>query len=792
MQTDFHLPLPERLKKRLTLESVPLLYSISIVTAMLYYYMDNWVFLFLPVIVAEQWILFRFYNYVKRRPLLGGCFFMLLLFAAFLLEYMLLVFSNAIYDIEFYIWVLTPQGVLSFYPLYVLIMAIAISGFISSCVYYFTKVQYRVIVSFLMLIFPFAVFTRENSQMPLWMMLWLLILYYAVMVSSRQKEREMPKRTWQNRRPQARPILHRGRILQSAALFLSISIMLVMALPKPLIEADRTFLENALEDMSLTEKLMAAISQFTDSSNGGQEYVGDGDSRILYYVNSDDVINLKMRTFSNYNASEDRWYASDFDSMQAGADRINQKWENREVLRNPATLLDAVCEAAKLNPAFAESFELEPVITAWQADSAANYDRELLIASNNVPAELILTPTHAYHVEDYAGIWNGTGRTESGVLYKKLTSLNRTANDHYEVSYYSDSLAASEASRALQRSITKDDRWETFLYQLYSVLYDTDYKQVILQNNVDLLNADKYEKEQKGIIPARIQALTDSLLAENAADPTTLTDLEKAEILEAYLRDGDFTYDQYYVKADHADVETFLFEDRVGVCYEFASAMVLMCRAAGLPARYVEGYGIRVENTSANSAATYNGVIRGKDAHAFVEVYLRGYGWISMDPTTGHIRSTGNASRFRSLTLTEYIGITLLGATALAMLLYFSFRRRFAEWWFRKQFRKAKPGCGVTMLVARIKWMAQLSDCDTADELTVVLQTRFGVNWDDIVSLLEQFVYGGVEPTAAEAEQAFAAYLRIRDIIAEVRKKERKRERNRKHISKKVERRQLT
>ena len=72
----------------------------------------------------------------------------------------------------------------------------------------------------------------------------------------------------------------------------------------------------------------------------------------------------------------------------------------------------------------------------------------------------------------------------------------------------------------------------------------------------------------------------------------------------------------------------FLFVRRSGQCEYFASAMTVMLRAEGVPARYVTGF----------SPGEYNDVggdyiIRESDAHAWVEVYFPVYGWLPFDPT---------------------------------------------------------------------------------------------------------------------------------------------------------------
>lgn len=75
-------------------------------------------------------------------------------------------------------------------------------------------------------------------------------------------------------------------------------------------------------------------------------------------------------------------------------------------------------------------------------------------------------------------------------------------------------------------------------------------------------------------------------------------------------------------------VSWFLFEEKQGYCTSFASAMAVMCRALGIPARYIEGY-------AATPDADGIARVTQQHAHAWVEVYFPGFGWLSFDPTPG-------------------------------------------------------------------------------------------------------------------------------------------------------------
>ncbi|MET0555810.1 MAG: transglutaminaseTgpA domain-containing protein [Vicinamibacteria bacterium] len=72
----------------------------------------------------------------------------------------------------------------------------------------------------------------------------------------------------------------------------------------------------------------------------------------------------------------------------------------------------------------------------------------------------------------------------------------------------------------------------------------------------------------------------------------------------------------------------FLFEKRAGYCEYFATAAAVLLRAQGVATRYVKGVSVRPERLVAGHY-----VVRESDAHAWVEVYLPGEGWVEADPT---------------------------------------------------------------------------------------------------------------------------------------------------------------
>jgi transglutaminase-like putative cysteine protease len=125
-------------------------------------------------------------------------------------------------------------------------------------------------------------------------------------------------------------------------------------------------------------------------------------------------------------------------------------------------------------------------------------------------------------------------------------------------------------------------------------------------------------------VPQRVLALARDLTA------TAPTPYDRARAIETYLRGLPYSLDVPAPPTDQDVADYFLFDLQEGYCDYYATAMVVLARAAGLPARLVVGYASGRYNAI---AAHY--VVTEADAHAWVEVYFPGYQWVEFEPTGG-------------------------------------------------------------------------------------------------------------------------------------------------------------
>lgn len=146
---------------------------------------------------------------------------------------------------------------------------------------------------------------------------------------------------------------------------------------------------------------------------------------------------------------------------------------------------------------------------------------------------------------------------------------------------------------------------------------DLDIPDVILTRYLQLPDLAEYRQD------GQLRQLADTLTAglDNPYDRV---------LALRYFLMTQFEYSlDVAIPPDDVDFVTWFLQTREGYCVYFATALVMLCRLTGVPARYVEGY--YVPPASENGIRT----LTGREAHAWSEVYLAGIGWVTVDATPG-------------------------------------------------------------------------------------------------------------------------------------------------------------
>lgn len=147
-------------------------------------------------------------------------------------------------------------------------------------------------------------------------------------------------------------------------------------------------------------------------------------------------------------------------------------------------------------------------------------------------------------------------------------------------------------------------------------------------------------------VPSGTPAIIGALAREVTADATT--DYDRLVALQDWFRGPEFTYSldapvQEGFDGQGADAVAAFLAAKSGYCVHFAGAFALMARSLGMPTRIVVGFLPGVFTGQVIDGQRVLDVT-GRQLHAWPEVYFRGIGWVSFEPT----KSLGTATRFQS------------------------------------------------------------------------------------------------------------------------------------------------
>ena len=186
------------------------------------------------------------------------------------------------------------------------------------------------------------------------------------------------------------------------------------------------------------------------------------------------------------------------------------------------------------------------------------------------------------------------------------------------------------------------------------------------------LSAQELEKDPFSSAPPGGEYLDHSYLSERAHQLAATavkghedTQYETVMALTNYLQQNyAYSLELGHVPPGQDPVDWFLFDAKIGYCEQFATAETLMLRSLGIPARLATGY-----STGDYDPVLNQSIVREHDAHAWVEVWFAGHGWVPVDPSPGFaaLPATKFPNRWAAAGLASLIPHLSIGAPLAAL-----------------------------------------------------------------------------------------------------------------------------
>lgn len=259
-------------------------------------------------------------------------------------------------------------------------------------------------------------------------------------------------------------------------------------------------------------------------------------------------------------------------------------------------------------------------------------------------------------------------------------------------------------------------------------------------------------------VPEELQVPLNNYAKEIVGD--LQSDWGRAEAIADFLKEN-YTYSIQNKKSEEDRVLSFLFDTREGICQDFATSMTLMCRSLGIPAKYVTGY-LATDKDSQSG----NYIVREKDAHAFVEVYIAGYGWMTFDPTPPS-RQTQEEAMYQEIKMSDIINFVGVVAIMLMLFMISSVGRNYLrEKWWQIRYFFGTPEQKITELMKGCLHKLKSKDrgknrYETLSQYGQRLEEE-GIDIRQLIKIYEKQKYGHMSPTKEELQLSLAIYKKLK------------------------------
>ncbi len=696
----------------------PLLLAISVSFASLYTFNKPSAYVLTAVYAFASVYLFRLFDRLRQMKS-GGFVYALIFTVLFAVSFGLIVIHAASFGIYSPLrWFYAQDDADTFQPLLTAAMFVGGGFFLTSVIYYFTVVRFRTMGVMLCTMFPFFFFAKRSDIMPDALTTLIMLLFLAVIIHNKRLKSSAVNKSKSSLK------IDRAYII-SIAVFILITGAITMAAEKPYYEA---FLEknsrffNPFNMNVGSSSVSSELSERSSPRNASPSYSYEP----IFYFETDSAQSeffLRTKAFDYFNS--DVWLSTDTGSWHFYSQQMPE-------------------------------YSTDDVVNDFSALAHTDTDGLYTVHTARVFDEDF---TPRYLPAPYGTI---TDDRPAGALkyYKSSSDTSVIRSTSY---YYLETLNDSFSFIQPENS-------------LYELAKQYDYSSEEYLRFLDSFGNNAYAKRLRDDYLKAKNSYTDlsnvsqkliNLSREITKD--CKSDLEKARKLESYFSENGFEYSLDYVPRDNS-VDYFVFESKTGYCAGYATAMTLMARAVGLPARYTEGFAAFEKDAESGSF-----VIRDGYAHAFVEVYIPAAGWLTFDPTVSDYKTVHTASEngkgfgiiskvFNALNRVSVIFVIA------AILIVFALIDRIKERIVRLLIHFVPINNRIIYLYGNLIDVVGISvgesfSAYTPDMLREYLSQTRGAVPERLIALFEKTAFGGYDCSKEEFDLAYKEYKQCYKLI---------------------------
>lgn len=558
---------------------------------------------------------------------------------------------------------------------------------------------------------PLILTARLVGKIPLWLLVFLTVGFMLAALGIARPEFPADNAYVDDKRAHTERIIALGTAGIIAAALLTV-------IPRNDYTPMIRYLEEITQHTSAYSRRV--LNEFTESStpNRGNNTPSDN---ALFIVYTDFPRNVSRQSFDVYRGEKGWTFDSDFSN---GYDN----WEKHRGRLNINRLISDLKKGAKNGKLEQYSEALNKLDDIPDIYSIATAQMTIRIVDGSATS-VVMHPSETISVN----ISSGSGTS---------TTTYRNANDEI----FTEKPMPRNASYVANYYYNQPN--QQFLEMLEDVDFNTLLDDAVEAGVIESAVRDEYVSESETARTYYQAELDDSIAAEIRAVADEITaglsnDYEKALAIEKWFGDAGFTYDLSFVP-ERAEAEYFMFDSRRGICTDFATASTLLLRAAGIPARYTEGFVLRED--AMDSYGRY--VVTEEYAHAYSTAFIEGYGWLEIDGTK--YAPVSNLSDRITFVLTIVI-ITAIVLTAAVII----FRRQLSELCFAAAYQlRSRNGKIRSIYIKTRKLACHIAEVDpkstTAEEVRDIISRTLSMDAEagEITDTANELLYGSGAPEA--------------------------------------------